>query len=72
MERKEIRRKIKVTEEGDLCRYCNTAVVKHKTKEKPRGGRAYYFEYYLRCPNSECKTFYLLPASKKFWSENLN
>lgn len=66
----ETKKKAKVTEEGEPCRHCGTPVKKYKTKEKPRGRRAYYYEYYLRCPKFECRTFYIHPESKRFWSEN--
>lgn len=61
----------KITEEGQLCWHCNTPVVKRIPKDKPRGGRAHYYEYYLRCPNPKCpkKAMYMVEAAKRFWDE---
>lgn len=60
----------KITEEGQLCWHCQTPVVKRVPKSKPRGNRAYYFEYYLRCPNKNCRAMYMVESAKRFWSES--
>lgn len=70
MEKTKAKKLKRITEEGDSCRHCGTPVTKQKTREKARGRRAFYYEFYLSCPS--CGTMYLHPASKKFWSENSN
>lgn len=57
------RTRVAITCEGQPCRKCLTPVVKKTTKVKPRGGRAYFFEYFLRCP--KCGTFYMLESAKR-------
>lgn len=46
----------KVEKEGDECKSCGTPVIKTKSRRKPKPHQKYYYEYYLRCPNPECKT----------------
>lgn len=71
MEKENIQKKSeKVTEAGHPCRHCGTPVIRFKTKDKPRGRRAYYFTHYLKCPKNGCGITYQEPAAKKFWSEN--
>lgn len=54
----------KIQVEGDLCRKCNTKVIKKQTKKKAlKADQAYYFEYYLLCPN--CKTMYMVEDAKR-------
>lgn len=54
---------VAIVSEGQACRKCLTPVVKKAAKAKPRGGRAYFFEYYLRCP--KCGTFYMVESAKR-------
>lgn len=57
--------KIKIQNEGDLCRNCGVAVIK-KTPSKSRKikpNQTYYFEYYLFCPS--CKTMYMVEEAKR-------
>lgn len=59
---------VPIVNEGQPCRKCRTPVVKKVAKAKPRGGRAYFFEYYLRCPR--CGTIYMVePARRGFPKE---
>jgi len=58
----------KIINEGQPCRHCGTSVIKRAPKEKPRGDRAFYFEYVLWCP--KCRRVYLVESAKRFWSEN--
>lgn len=62
---KDTKSKQKVLADGDLCRKCDTPVIKKQTKKKNiKPNQAYYFEYYLLCTN--CKTMYMVDASKRF------
>ena len=55
---------INVKKEGDLCRKCDTKVIKKQRKKKTiKPGQTYYFEYYLFCPN--CKTIYMVEDAKR-------
>lgn len=55
---------IKIKVEGDLCRKCNTKVIKKETKKKvPKPDQTYYFDYYLLCP--KCKTMYMVEEAKR-------
>jgi ribonuclease HI len=55
---------IKVKEEGDLCRKCNTKVIRRESKKKPtKPGQTYYFDYYLFCPG--CNTMYMVEDAKR-------
>lgn len=54
---------VAVDKEGQPCRKCGTLVVKMITKSKPRGGRAYFYEYYLRCPR--CGTIYMVESARR-------
>lgn len=55
----------KILFEGDICRKCNTPVIKKQPKKKNfKPNQEYYFEFYLLCPN--CKTMYMIEAAKKF------
>ena len=55
-------RKVKITQEGQLCRKCSTPVVK-RTPKKPKQTQAYCYEYYLRCP--KCHTMYMVEEAKR-------
>jgi ribonuclease HI len=55
-------KKIKITEEGQLCRKCSTPVVK-RTPKKPKKTQTYYFEYYLYCP--KCQAMYMVEEAKR-------
>lgn len=55
----------KIEKEGDLCRKCNTPLVKkenknHRNKKKRQ---SYFFEYFLFCES--CKTLYMLEEAKR-------
>ncbi len=55
----------KIKNEGDLCRHCNTPVVKRFTKDKiPKPNQSYFFEYYMYCP--QCKKMYMVEEAKKY------
>ena len=59
----------KIEKEGDLCRKCNTPVVKKKPKKRTiKPGQNYYFEYYLLCPN--CKAMYMVDDAKREVSDD--
>ena len=53
----------KITEEGQPCRKCGTAVVKKKPRGKPKPGQSSYYEFYLFCP--ECETRYFVEKAKR-------
>lgn len=56
--------KIKITKEGDLCRKCNTPVVKIEPKHrKLKKKRTYYYEYFFYCQN--CDTKYYIEDAKQ-------
>lgn len=58
------KKNLKVNKEGDLCRKCDTKVVKKQTKKKEaKSGQTYYFDYYLLCPT--CKTMYMVEEAKR-------
>jgi len=64
--------KRRITEEGEPCWHCGAPVKRRTPKEKPRRGRAFYFEYYFECSNyRRCpKKFRYMPEeAKRFWSE---
>jgi len=50
----------RVTDEGQPCWKCSTAVIKQKSQKKHRD---YYYEYYLWCPN--CHATYEVEAAKR-------
>jgi ribonuclease HI len=57
--------RIKITQIGQDCRKCGTPVIKKTpTRKKIKKRQAYYFEYYLYCPN--CRTMYMLEEAKQF------
>lgn len=57
--------KSKITQEGDKCRHCDTPVTKKTTKNKKlKENQAYYFEYYMYCPN--CKAMYMVEDAKRY------
>tara|TARA_R110002049_G_scaffold168278_2_gene334848 strand:- start:291 stop:992 length:702 start_codon:yes stop_codon:yes gene_type:complete len=59
----------KIEKEGDLCRKCNTPVVKKNPKKRTiKPGQNYYFEYYLLCPN--CKAMYMVNDAKREVSDD--
>lgn len=61
--------KVKITQEGQLCRKCSTPVVK-RTPKKPKPTQAYYFEYYLYCP--KCQAMYMVEEAKRFFDESMS
>ena len=59
----------KIEKAGDLCRKCNTAVIKKNTKNnKLKPNQNYFFEYYLFCPN--CKVMYMVEGAKRYLPGN--
>ncbi|GAB4580811.1 MAG: hypothetical protein Fur0022_35530 [Anaerolineales bacterium] len=58
--------KVKITQEGQPCRKCNTPVVK-RTPKKPKPDQAYYYEYYFFCP--KCETMYMVEEAKRDMAE---
>lgn len=61
--------KVKVIQEGEPCRKCSTPVVKRKP-QKPKKTQAYYYEYYLYCP--QCQTTYMVEEAKRFFDESMS
>src|SRR5574341_1488261 len=55
--------KLKITQEGQLCRKCSTPVIKKTPRKKPGKRQMYYFEYYFYCPN--CHTMYMVEEAKR-------
>lgn len=55
-------KKVKITEEGQLCRRCGQPVVKRIPGNKHKSGQKYYFRAYLYC--NGCDTMYLLEKEK--------
>ena len=54
----------KILQEGDLCRKCNTPVIKKHPKQKEKKeNQSYYYEYYLFCP--QCKNMYMVDEAKR-------
>jgi ribonuclease HI len=53
---------VKITEEGQPCRKCGTAVIKRVPRAKPKLEQLYYYEYYLYCPG--CTTMYTVDEAK--------
>jgi len=54
----------KIKNEGDLCRHCNTPVVKKTPKKKnKKPSQNYYYEYYMYCP--KCQTMYMVEEAKR-------
>lgn len=55
---------MKMTEEGQPCRKCNTPVVKRTPKKKTvKADQTYYYDWYLYC--SGCKSMYMVDAAKR-------
>jgi ribonuclease HI len=54
----------KVTHEGRPCHKCATPVVRKIPRRTCKPGQAYYFEYYLFCPN--CGTMYMVDEAKRY------
>jgi len=56
--------KVKIKEEGQPCRKCNTPVVKRvPKKKKTKPNQTYYYAWYLHCPG--CKCMYMLDEAKR-------
>ncbi len=56
--------KVRITQEGDLCRKCSTAVIKKTPKRrKIKRKQTYFYEYYFYCPN--CDTIYKVEEAKR-------
>ena len=59
----------KIEKVGDLCRKCNTTVIKKTpNKRKIKLGQNYYYEFYLFCPN--CKAMYMVEVAKREVSDD--
>jgi ribonuclease HI len=57
--------KIKIINEGDICRNCGVPVIKKSpSKRKIKPNQEYYYEFYLYCPS--CKNMYLVDEAKRF------
>ena len=56
--------KVKITEEGQPCRHCNTPVKKktHATPPKENSG-SYWFEWWFKCP--KCHTLYMVKEAQR-------
>ena len=61
------RPRVAITCEGQPCRKCQSPVVRKAIKFKTRGGRAYYYEYCLRCPR--CGTVYMVASARREFPE---
>jgi ribonuclease HI len=56
--------KVKIKEEGQPCRKCNTPVVKRTPKKKKtKPDQSYYYAWYLHCPS--CKCMYMVDEAKR-------
>jgi ribonuclease HI len=56
--------KVKIAQEGDLCRKCSTPVIKKDSERgKIKQNQRYYFEYYFYCPN--CGTVYYVEEARR-------
>ena len=54
-----------ITEPGEPCRKCGTAVIKRVPNRKRRKtGQSYYFEWYLFC--TSCRKMYMVESAKRF------
>ena len=58
---------VAIVSEGQPCWKCLTPVVKKVAKEKPRGGRAYFYEHCFRCP--KCRTVYMVESARRDFPE---
>lgn len=55
----------KIKSEGDLCRHCDTPVVKKiSNNKKLKPNQSYFYEYYMYCSN--CKAMYMVEEAKKY------
>lgn len=59
----EAHKKDRVTKVGHLCRKCGTPVESRQTKQKPKPGQQYSYDWYLVCPS--CSTMYMVDAAKR-------
>lgn len=57
--------------EGEPCPYCGAKVVRAVPRQKARGHRAYYYEWYLRCSNVRCPKGYkdMPNEARRNWDE---
>ena len=54
----------KHVKEGDVCRKCNTPVVrKENRKRKIKANQTNYFEYFMLCPS--CNTIYMVEDARR-------
>lgn len=58
---------IKVEKEGDLCRHCDTPVIKVMRNLGERPKKETYYEWWFKCPN--CKALYMVEEAKRNSSE---
>ena len=56
--------RIKHKQEGEPCRKCQTPLLKRSPRKKPKPSQAYYYEWYLYCPN--CRSMYMVEEAKRF------
>ncbi len=61
---------IKHKQEGEPCRKCQTSLVKRSPRKKPKPSQAYYYEWYLYCPN--CRSMYMVEEAKRFIEPDTN
>lgn len=59
----------KITEAGQGCRHCGTAVVKrqHSVLRKKRNKSGYFFSWWLACPNKKCRAIYHVEEAKTYY-----
>lgn len=57
--------------DGDPCPHCGEKLVMTIPRQKQRGKRAYYYEWYLRCSNRKCPYMYMPLEAKRFWEEQI-
>lgn len=61
--------KVKMLNEGQPCRKCNTPVIKKtEHKKKIKAKQSYYFKAWLVCP--KCGTSYMLESEKVVITNN--
>ncbi len=58
-------KQVKITREGQPCRKCSTPVIMKTPNSKPKRDQAYYFEYYLYCP--QCHTMYMVENARRYF-----
>lgn len=58
--------KVKIVQEGQLCRHCQTPVFKkvHTPDWKPKARQPYYYAWWFVCPKKECGALYMVEEAK--------